>query len=332
MRPVPPQYVVPFATEKFPPRILSGRGSLRFSDHDLAHALFTTGRAAGDQARYGLASWFEYVHRTSIIRAYIRRQPNGELVRSDLVRMLDRSELVGVSYALGMALTAIFCRLELSVDQLMHIDRYASQYQVIFGAGRKRADLIGPTVKNEWVVAEAKGRSRVAEQKLLTRLEAQKRSVLSVAGQPPWLAVGCVASFPTPQGGLRVDAVDPAEEEKEQESVRYDQIDLDRFLFAYYLPFITAIDAGDPVDDLESHNVEAADFRPIGITLGLLRPIADLTREYIGRDDKSGYADQVREILRGQSSVDSEANFPDGSMVLTRWTGSTQTRDFWTEG
>lgn len=331
MQPVPPQFVVPFSTQRFPPGIVQYNGSLQFSENDLAHALFTTGRAPGDQARYGEASWFEYLHRTSIIPAYIRRQPYGDLVRSDLVQLLDRSELVGVSYALGMALTTIFCRLRLSVIQLMHIDRYAGQYQVIFGSGRKRADLIGPTI-NGWVVAEAKGRSRTPERELRTRLEVQKRSVLSVAGQTPWLALGCVASFPAPEGGLRVDAFDPAEEGKEEESVRYDQIDLDRFLFAYYLPFVSAMNAGNPAEDIaDPHNVEAADFGPIGITLGLLRPIADLTREYIGRDDMSGYAEQIREILLEQSGSDSEANFSDGSLVLTKWAGPMQTRDVWIE-
>ena len=331
MQSVPPQFEVRFSTHRFQPGIVPDNGSLQFSPNDLAHALFTTGRAPGDQARFGEASLWELIHRASIIPAYIRRRPYGQLVRSSLVQLLDRSELVGVSYALGMAMTAIFCRHQLSVIQLMHIDRYAGQYQVVFGSGRKRADLIGPTI-NGWVVAEAKGRSRTAERELRTKLEDQKRSVLSVEGQPPWLALGCVAWFPAPEGGLRVDAFDPAEEEKEVESVRYDQIDLDRFLFAYYLPFVSAVDAGNPADDIaDPHNVEAADFGPIGITLGLLRPIADLTREYIGRDDMSGYAEQIREILLEQSDVDSEANFPDGSMVLTNWAEPIQTRDVWIE-
>jgi hypothetical protein len=329
MQPVPPQFVAPFSTRRFPPGIVPYNGSLQFSTDDLAHALFTTGRAPGDQVRYGDASLWELIHRTSIIPAYIRRQPYGELVRSSLVQLLDRSELVGLSYALGMALTAIFCRLRLSVIHLMHIDRYAGQYQVTFGAGRKRADLIGPTI-NGWVVAEAKGRSRAAERELRTKLEEQKRSVTSVAGQPPWLALGCVASFPIREGGLRVDAFDPAEDAKE--SVRYDRIDLDRFLFAYYLPFVSAVDAGNPADDIaDPHAIEAAGFGPIGITLGLLRPIADLTREYIGRNNMSGYAERIREILQERSDIGSESNFPDGSVVLTKWAEAMQRPDVWTE-
>jgi hypothetical protein len=302
---------------------------LHFSTDDLAHALFTTGRAPGDQARYGDLSLWELIHRASIIPAYIRRKPYGPLVRSSLVQLLDRSELVGLSYALGMALTAIFCRLRLSVRYLMHIDRYATQYQVTFAATRKRADLFGPTI-NGWVVAEAKGRSNAAEQELRTKLEAQKRAVTSVAGQPPWLALGCVASFPIREGGLRVDAFDPAEDAKE--SVHYDQVELDRFLFAYYLPFVRALDLGVPTDDIaNAHTVEAAGFGPIGITLGLLRPIADLTREYIGRSNMGGYAERVREILAEQSDISSETNFPDGSLVLTKWTEAMQTPDVLTE-
>ena len=59
----------------------------------------------------------------SLIPAYVRRSYRGELVRSRLASDLDRSELVGLSYALGQAMTAVFCRLELSVAHLLHNDR-----------------------------------------------------------------------------------------------------------------------------------------------------------------------------------------------------------------
>jgi hypothetical protein len=51
-------------------------------------------------------------------------------------------------------MTALFCRIELAVGNLMHIDRYFQQYGLQF-TGRKRADLFGLS-PNGWVVAEAK--------------------------------------------------------------------------------------------------------------------------------------------------------------------------------
>lgn len=128
-----------------------------------------------------------------------------------------------------------------------------------------------------------------------------------------------------------MDAFDPSKDA--DETVRYDQIDLDRYMFAYYLPFIRAIDFGDRTDDVgDPHDIEAAGFGPIGLTIGLLRPIADLTREYIGRTDMSGYAERVQAILAEESHTRRpETTFPDGSVVATKWIEAMQTPDRWTE-
>ena len=53
-------------------------GTLSFTTDDLAHALFATGRAPGDQWAHSMASVWEWIHRTSLIPAYIRRTPRGE--------------------------------------------------------------------------------------------------------------------------------------------------------------------------------------------------------------------------------------------------------------
>lgn len=322
-----PNFQTRYFARSFPPDVIDPYGDLTFSPDDLAHALFTTGRAPGDQSRYGQASTWEFLHRTAIIPAYIRRRPYGSLSRSRLVQDLDRSELVGLSYALGMALTTIFCRQQLNVDHLLHIDRYAAQYQVIFAATRKRADLIGRT-SNGWVVAEAKGRSRAPERELRTKLEQQKRAVTSIGGQPPWLALGCVASFPVADEGIRVEAYDPFDDA--EETVQYDRLDLDRYLFAYYLPFISAMDFGDQTaEGANSRDAETSDFGPFGVTLGLIGPIADLTRQYI-HGEVSDYSEQVQTILANLSQYPPNT-FADGSIVETRWVEAMQTRDEWIE-
>lgn len=331
MQPASPDFVVPYSARRFPPGLLNWNDTMRFNDADLAHALFTTGRAPGDQTRYGELSVYEFIHRAALIPAYIRRRPYGELVRSDLVQLLDRSELVGVSYALGTALTGIFCRTQLGVNYLMHVDRYADQYQIVFNpTTRRRADLIGHSASG-WVVAEAKGRSRTPEFELREKLEQQKRSVASIAGQAPWLALGCVAYFREPARGIRVDAYDPSKDA--EEAVRYDRIDLDRYLLAYYMPFIRAIGFGENVDSpADPHEVEAAGLGPFGLTIGLLRPIADLTREYADRTNMSGYAERIQEILGEQRLAQSlGATFPDGSIITTKWSEAIQASDVWTE-
>jgi hypothetical protein len=138
-------------------------------------------------------------------------------------------------------------------------------------------------------------------------------------------------TFENPPGGIRVDAYDPSKDA--EETVRYDDIDLDRYLFAYYLPFVRAIGFGDNTDDLaDPHDVEAASFGSFGLSIGLLRPIADLTREYDGRANMSGYADRVQEILSAPPGTRSgSTTFPDGSIIATNWTEAIQGSDVWTE-
>src|SRR4051794_38104598 len=112
-------FEVPYRALAFPPGAVPVTGSLTFTADDLAHALFATGRAPGDERAHGTASVYEWLHRTSLVPAYVRRRYGGALVRSSLALSLDRSESVSLSYALGQAMTAIFCRTQLSVDFLM---------------------------------------------------------------------------------------------------------------------------------------------------------------------------------------------------------------------
>ncbi|MCC3332943.1 hypothetical protein [Nocardia abscessus] len=305
------------------PTAVNPHGQLNFRTEELAHALFATGRAPGDRYRYGSASTWEWLYRTSLIPAYIRRRPYGALTRSRLAHELDRSELVGLSYALGTAMTAIFCRRVLDVSHLLHIDRYASTYGVVFGTGRKRADLFG-RAPSGWVVAEAKGRSRAMERTLPEKLLDQKRSVLSIESGPPWLALGCVASFPTGQN-LVVDAFDP--DEPAEDAIRLDHVTRDRYLYAYYQPFINALQAGDRLEDTSVEvPFETVNFGGFRVQLGLLRGVADLARE-ISANDPAGFGEQVSDLLTSARERETRM-FSDGSIIQTDWTEAIQAQDW----
>lgn len=93
-------------------------GRLDFTEADLAHSLFSTGRAPGDWGRYGVSSFFEWVHRTSLIRAHVR-SGGGALKRSKLTLSLDCSEKVALSHALGQLMTSIFCEQVLGTSYLL---------------------------------------------------------------------------------------------------------------------------------------------------------------------------------------------------------------------
>lgn len=315
-------FTVPYRAQRFPAEVIDKAGSLTFTADGLAHALFATGRAPGDQLAYGAASVWEWVHRTSLIPAYIRRAPGGSLVRSQLALDLDRSEKVAVSYALGQALTGIFCEEMLSVRFLMHIDRYAARFGVTFGATRRRADLFGQDADGGWVIAEAKGRSNSMEDELRQTLVAQKRSIALVNGAPPTLALGCVASFPPKSKALRIDAFDPDKDSIEPIDLN---IDLDRYLLAYYEPFVAAIDSGEQ-DDLgvSDPQIISARLPTAGLRVGLLRSIAERVRAAI-RGEINGLAEYVKSTL---DQTDNLPGFPDGTIVETDWGASLAISDW----
>jgi len=317
----PPAFEAIYRAFSFPAGVITGNGKLSFTTDDLAHALITTGRAPGHRYLYGTASAYEWLHRASLIPAYVRRSYRGGLVRSRLALDLDRSELVGLSYALGQAMTAVFCRMELSVSHLLHVDRYANQYGLRFST-RKRADLFGLTT-NGWVVAEAKGRSRSMESDLRGKLETQKRSVLSINGVQPWLALGCVASFPVRNAGMQIDAFDPDKTEVDAIVI---PATLDRYMLAYYLPFVTIVDLGEP--GTEPGRVVTAGFPGFGLRVGLLRAIYERVQR-AAEGQLQGLGDDVQAILSdvtlGELNV-----LPDGTTVTTEWADAIAIQD-WSE-
>lgn len=322
--PSTPPFIADYQAYDFPPGMIQRIGSIRFTADDLAHALFTTGRAPGNQFSYGKLSVWEFIHRASVIPAYIRRDRNQHLVRSRLARELDRSEKVALSYALGQAITGIFCNVTLSIPFLMHIDRYAERYSLTFSS-QKRPDLIGYSSSQGWSVAEAKGRSGAMEFGLRQKLVDQKRSVLSIEGAPPALALGCVASFPPNTAWLRVDTFDPEQHEIEPTAI---SVNLDRYMLAYYEPFTAAIDAGEAEttdDDAESAPIRAVGFPSLRLRLGLLRSIDQRVRRAIageldglGQSILSDLVTTTRPIMP----------FPDGTLIETDWEEALTVRDW----
>jgi hypothetical protein len=174
----------PYATHKFPKSVIAKtHGHLDFDESDLARALFTTGRAPAEWFGHGDASFFEFVHRVSLVPAYLRT--NGSRIeRSLLLESLDRSEKVGISYALGTAMCSLFAENCLGVWGLLHIDRYGRDANLAFNSPLK-PDYFG-IGNGGWVVVEGKGRSRGVPPALLRHLARQKNAVGTINGVDPW--------------------------------------------------------------------------------------------------------------------------------------------------
>jgi hypothetical protein len=314
-------FLVRYHASRFPNGMIKSNDEIQFYENELVHALFTVGRAPGDRLSYGDASVWELLHRSSLVRAYIRQDNNQRFVLSRLALELDRSEKVAVSYAIGQAMTAIFSRKVLSLQYLMHVDRYASRWSVIF-ASRRRADLFGFGPQG-WVVAEAKGRATPPDTSLRANLAAQKASIVSIQGRPPALAVGCVAYLSSEAPWLRLDVFDPVPHEIEPTAVEFD---IDRYFLTYYEPFITAIDVGDSrVEEVEDATIVSARFSPFGLRIGLLRTVDQLVRRAKDQGDLTGLSQSILAVLATSSSG---SVFPDGSFVEAHWEDSISINDW----
>ncbi|MFF5481040.1 hypothetical protein ACFY5C_27470 [Streptomyces sp. NPDC012935] len=325
----PDEFEVWYTTEDFPDTFYP-TGRMVFSVDALAHALFVTGRAPHDQAAYGWTSVYEWLHRVALVPAYVRRAPTGRLTRSDLARSLDRSEKVALSYALGQAMTGVFSQQVVSVRFLMHVDRYAARHGIQFAPNtRRRADLFGETTAGGWVVAEAKGRSGSIDDELKETMRAQKRTIRSIGGTPPVLAYACGAHFPQYKGvpdHLKLYAVDPEEAELEAFDLPADR---DRFILAYYEPFLAALEAGQEEPTRDAY--ELASFGPFQVSIGVLAAVAQRVRQArLGRMNRL-YRD-VTELLDTHLSATRPANrFTDGTAVMSKWQQALDQDDWSTE-
>jgi len=298
-----------YRTHGFPPVAgVRPNGALSFSVSELAWKMFTTGRVPGDVARHGPASIYEYLHRSAVIPAYLLMR-HGGLEKSGLYEVLDRSEKVGVSYALGSAMAGLWASKVLSVHHLLHLDRYGPSHGVVT-VGRRRPDYIGAG-PGGWLVVEAKGRSNGVETGLRARLTAQKRAVECVSGSPPWLAVGSVAHFQS--GALEVDAYDPDELDPGAEPIGL-EVDVARFYRAYYLPFTVALAFGRTIED-GPEGIEAVELG-FGQRIGLRSEILSLLA---GEDVGAGEWQTTLGQLSNDIGRTVEGVMPDGSYVSVDW-------------
>lgn len=203
------------------------------------------------------------------------------------------------------------------MDRLLHIDRYAHRYGVVFGPSRQRPDLFG-AARNGWVIAEAKGRSQGIESGLVTKLTDQKRMVKSIGDESPWLAVGCVAAFPPQLDSMKLSAFDP-----DEPSIDAVDIPLDRDLaaLAYYEPFLRALDSSDQTGISTEENAGPLIAIGAGVSIGLEASVERRVRAAVAGESR-GLADDLVEMRAGPDPGGSGRSFRDGSAFATTWSGS----------
>jgi len=188
--------------------IPSGKHTIQIDWVDLVWAAITYGkRDASQLIAFQWHSLAELVVKAHSVYAYLRSGSTG-YEKSDLYSSLDATEKGAASYFLGMTMCKIFADQKLSTPWLFHLSLATSNgASIVFNKmSKERPDLIGLTTGNDWIVAEAKGRSKQFSLKALRKAKKQSTMVLSVNGISPIHRFGIQSCF-DPQ--LMVHVEDP---------------------------------------------------------------------------------------------------------------------------
>lgn len=219
-----------------------------------------------------------------------------------------------MSHHASLAMTAIFLRRALGVNRTMHRRSYRRSYPYAVPVRGPSPSLLGHVQlhRNQigWVVAVSRGRSRRHEWTLPFQTASDKSVLPLIAGQFPWVCIGCIAHHQSSPHGTECVVVDP---DGDNEDAQDWQVDTDRWAFAYYARIVESIDDGRPVDNGDDEIVRANIFLedgPLNISLGLHRGIYDLIRR-TDKDAPNALGLRIDDIL-GRLELDSRGPADDG--------------------
>lgn len=237
---------IPYDSANFPAHFgkeLQGHNECSCTWSEIVWAALTVGKPDTSYLhRYGHYSFFERLYRAALLFSNLKQTRANTLWRSEVYdKGLDPSEKSAVSYFLGLTFTKLFAEKLLHTPWLMHLDLYSQRNpKSLRTISKSRPDLIGLNNRNEWVVAEAKGRTGRLPDKLLQKAKHQTRMLRKISGQFPSLRVATAVYFQSRPRALSVSWEDP--EQFEPNSIDLD-IALPLFFEQYYLPFFTAFNS-----------------------------------------------------------------------------------------
>jgi hypothetical protein len=207
-----------------------------FSWDELCRSAITVGRRRwSDVSQFGTYSVLESMWRVGMIRANLVEEANGRLRKSGAFVNLDPSEKSAVSYFLGVTLAKLITERLFGVAWLLHLDVYRQFLNPTLALSNK-PDFVGLNSAAHWVVIESKGRTNLANSKLVDAAKRQTRSLRQVGGQMPALRAAIVIDFA--YGSLRARVRDPDDFDPDAPDV---PIEAPQLVRAYYHPLVQLI-------------------------------------------------------------------------------------------
>jgi hypothetical protein len=184
--------IIPYEAIGFSPSIK--KGDLTVTWAELVWAAVTYGKSSVCyHLKYPGHSRAEKKYRAYLLYTCLK-QEGEQLFKSGLYEEMDQTEKGAASYFLGMVLTKIFADRLLDIPLLWHVSK--SSQAISFAPGKSRPDLIGCSSKlNEWIVAEAKGRSDGFNKLALSKAKEQSQMVTTINGNAPKFRFGSESYF-----------------------------------------------------------------------------------------------------------------------------------------
>ncbi|MEL1249093.1 hypothetical protein [Aurantiacibacter gilvus] len=281
---------------------------------DLLWAALTVGRPNRQTVyAHGQYSIDEAMFRQAMVRANLRLDwPGSYLMHSPSFAALDPTEKGWVNFSLGMIFAKIFAAKFLGVPWLIHFKWYAQNSPVWMPSGGSTPDFVGPNPSTgEYHVIEAKGRVGGFSTKVIEVAKNQARQPIRIAGVSPTTRIGTLL-FRFGKTKLALACEDPDEDERPA-------IELKETLQTWQQYYRLA---------WELHNLdenERSAFKTLtGISLKIVRPMADHIQRLMSADPKQDWQLIVKEIKRWAAS--------DGTFIMRKMTGESPDRRIFADG
>jgi hypothetical protein len=246
-------------------KVANGTRWENFEWSDLIWAAITVGRGGWfDVIQHGKPSAYEILFRACLLKTALQTPVSPQrFMWTSVYRNLDPSEKGAISYFIGLTMCKMFAERFLDVPWLLHLDVYRAQLNPILLRGRSRPDLVGQSVRGEWVVFESKGRTNGPSDADKLKAKVQARRLTHIKGQQIAYGVALFSSF---YGGeLMVHWQDPEPGSDSGEAQEPFSLNVERgeFLKRYYRPILDFVGVGRLREHLQTERpikVEEADF------------------------------------------------------------------------
>ena len=251
---------------------LSGNHDLQCTWSKIIWAAVTVGRKNWRDAWiHGNYSVFEAIYRVFMIYANLMEQ-NDYIKQSPAFNHLDPSEKSAISYFFGLITSKLFTEKCFNVPWLMHLDVYRDELSPTV-VGKRKSDLVGHNRRGEWVVVEAKGRSRGFDSIAQDKGKRQTSVVRKVSGDYPILRSVIQSYFYRDNLSLKVDDPDGSEEEGLDI-----EIAPDTFIRNYYSLVMDILHGGEGPKrtTIKEQPFVVAGLKEVDMSVGLREPFYDI--------------------------------------------------------